>query len=167
MEIVFRPIGYVRTRYSDEEVSKSIEGVDGYIEILPEYEEGLDGIEDFSHLVVIAYLHKVDRNSFPLRVKPFRKFARVGISLPEVPLVGVFVSNSPHRPNPIALTIVKLVKRNRNILYVSSLDLYDGTPILDLKPYGYGMRIKDIKVPRWYEEAWNLIKSIFRLTTLD
>lgn len=163
MEIVLRPIGYIRTRYSDEEISKSLKGVDGYIEILPEYEQGLEGLDGFSHLIIIAYLHKVDRNRIPLQVKPFRRLAKMGIMLQDIPTVGVFATDSPHRPNPIALTIVRLVKRDRNILYVSNLDLYDGTPVLDIKPYGYSRRVNDIRVPPWYESIWNMIRDILHI----
>lgn len=161
MEIVLRPIGYIRTRYSDEEVSKSLYGVDGYIEILSEYEQGLEGLEGFSHIMIIAYLHKVNMGNIPLRVRPFRRLARMGIVLPDIPIVGVFATDSPHRPNPIALTIARLLRRDGNILHVANLDLYNGTPVLDIKPYGYSRRIDNISVPQWYESIWNIIRGTY------
>jgi len=156
--IVLRPIGFVRTGFSDEEVSKSICGVEGFVEVLPEYSEGLDGLEGFSHIILVAYLHKVPK-SYPLKVKPFRRFARIGVEV-EAPLVGVFAADSPHRPNPIAITIVRLLRRDGNRLYVEGLDLFDGTPVLDIKPYGYGRIVHTASVPEWYRKGWEAIKRV-------
>jgi len=156
--VVLRPIGFVRTGFSDEEISKSICGVEGYVEALPEYSEGLDGLEGFSHIILVAYLHKAPK-SYPLKVKPFRRFARIGVEV-EVPLVGVFATDSPHRPNPIAITIVKLLRREGNLLHVDGLDLFDGTPVLDIKPYGYERIVHTVSVPEWYRRGWEAIKRV-------
>ncbi|MCD6503000.1 MAG: tRNA (N6-threonylcarbamoyladenosine(37)-N6)-methyltransferase TrmO [Thermoplasmata archaeon] len=153
--IILKPIGYVKTNEPDEVVKNSIDGVQGRIEILPEYEDGLDGIEEFSHIIVIAYLNKVNKEQREvLKVKPFRKIARIlGIEFDDVPTVGVFCTDSPHRPNPIALTIVELIKREENVLHVRGLDLYDGTPVLDIKAYTPFRSITKIRVPSWYWSA--------------
>ncbi|RLG86307.1 MAG: tRNA (N6-threonylcarbamoyladenosine(37)-N6)-methyltransferase TrmO, partial [Thermoprotei archaeon] len=114
------PIGVVRVRYSDEEVKDSWirGGVDGVIEVFPEFEAGLEGIDGFSHLILIAWLHKVnDEQRKVLKVR-HRRLLRFGIPYEDLPEVGVFCTDSPHRPNPIALTIVKLVKREGRFLYV-------------------------------------------------
>lgn len=159
MEITLKPVGFVRVSLSDDYIRGSTRGVEGVIEILPEYEEALKGIDGFSHLIIIAYLDKVDPRDRRLKVKP-RKWVRLGIPEDEVPEVGVFCTDSPHRPNPIALTIVRLLKREGRILYVDSLDLFDGTPVLDIKPYTFSRRIDDIRVPQWYVSLLERVRSI-------
>jgi tRNA (adenine37-N6)-methyltransferase len=92
------------------------------------YGRALDGIESFSHIVVLFWLHGInggERNI--LKVHPRRD--------PSIPLTGVFATRSPVRPNPIGLTTVKLLKRIGNVLTVKGLDAIDGTPVLDIKPY--------------------------------
>ncbi|MGC9148312.1 MAG: tRNA (N6-threonylcarbamoyladenosine(37)-N6)-methyltransferase TrmO [Sulfolobales archaeon] len=149
MIIELRPIGFIITRYSDDQIRSSWEGVEGYIEIFEQYVAGLRGIEDFSHIIVIAYLHKVtEHQRKTLIVKP-RRAVRLGFSLEDLPEIGVFASDSPHRPNPIALSILELIKVDRNILYVKNLDLFDGTPVLDIKPYTPSRRIDNVRIPSW------------------
>ena len=149
MEIVLKPIGIVRTSFSDEEVKNSWEGVEGVIEIFEEYAKGLEGIEGFSHIIVLAYLHKTtEKQRKVLKVK-HRRLRRFGIKIDDIPEVGVFCTDSPHRPNPIALTIVELVKREGRFLHVKGLDLFNGTPILDIKPYTSDRVIEEFKVPEW------------------
>ncbi|AFH42033.1 tRNA (N6-threonylcarbamoyladenosine(37)-N6)-methyltransferase TrmO [Fervidicoccus fontis] len=151
-EICLKPIGFVRHE-KDEELRRRWEGVEGEIEILPEYEEGLKGIEGFSHIILIAYLHLVEgEKRRVLKVKP-RRLRNFGISIDDLPEVGVFSSDSPHRPNPIAISIVKLKGVQGRVLEVEGLDLYSGTPILDIKPYGYERRIEEIRVPWWSDEV--------------
>ncbi|MEM4436990.1 MAG: tRNA (N6-threonylcarbamoyladenosine(37)-N6)-methyltransferase TrmO [Thermosphaera sp.] len=150
MEIVVKPIGVVRIDVGDEFVRDSLEGVAGRIEIFKEYGGGLEGIEEFSHIIVLAYLHKVTEEQKKVLKVKHKRLLRLGFSLDELPEVGVFCSDSPHRPVPIALTIVKLVRREENILHVEGLDLYDGTPVLDIKPYTPERIIKDITLPEWY-----------------
>ena len=122
-----RPIGFVSSPYKNtSEVPKGLgakHGADGVLKILPEFEAGLSDIEGFSHLIVIW---EFDRSQ--------------GFELTATPpsdnrTHGVFATRSPLRPNPIALTTVELVTRDGANLYVRGVDMLDGTPILDIKPY--------------------------------
>ncbi len=159
MEISFKPIGIVRINRSDEEVKASYHGVEGIIEVYPEYAEGLEGIEGFSHIILIAYLHKTKpEHRRVLKVKP-RRLKRFGIRIDDIPETGVFCTDSPHRPNPIALSIVELVRREGNKLYVKGLDLFDGTPILDIKAYTPDRCIENPRVPWWVKELEKRIKE--------
>ncbi|MEM0283916.1 MAG: tRNA (N6-threonylcarbamoyladenosine(37)-N6)-methyltransferase TrmO [Sulfolobales archaeon] len=159
VKIDLRPVGFVRVSLPDDSVARAVRGVQGSIEILPEYEEALEGIEGFSHIIVIAYLHKAISRRGVLRVRP-RKFMRYGLSEEEIPEVGVFCTDSPHRPNPIAVSIVRLLKREGRILHVDGLDLFDGTPVLDIKPYTPSRRIEGIKLPEWYISLLEKIRRV-------
>jgi len=147
---VFNPIGIVRVDLDDESIKESLEGVEGRIEIFEEYIEGLEGIDGFTHLIVIAYLHKVTSEQRRVLKVKHKRLLRLGIDPEDLPEVGVFCTDSPHRPNPIALTIVEVIKREKNILYVKNLDLFNGTPILDIKPYTLDRAIMDVGFPEWY-----------------
>lgn len=156
--IVLQPIGYVKHTYSDDEVKNAYEGVDGYIEILPQYVEGLVGLEGFSHIIVIAYLHKVStRQRKVLKVKP-KRLQKLGVPLEDIPLVGVFTVDSPHRPNPIALSIVKLKKIKNNVLEVEGLDLFNNTPVLDIRAYTPARCISDLTLPQWYQQLMSKVR---------
>jgi tRNA (adenine37-N6)-methyltransferase len=85
----------------------------------------------------------------PLKVRP-RRLLRRGFTLEELPLVGVFAIDSPTRPNPIGLSLVTLLKIEGNRLRVRGLDLFDGTPILDIKPYRADYRAEQYELPEWY-----------------
>lgn len=154
MEAFFRPIGYVKTSHSDEEVKNSLSGVEGCIEVLEEFSEGLRGLEGFSHVIVVAYMHKVREEARKTLVVKPRRLLKLGFKLEELPEVGVFATDSPHRPNPIAVSILEVVKLERNKLYVRKLDLFDGTPVLDIKPYTPERCIDSSKlsVPEWYKK---------------
>jgi tRNA-Thr(GGU) m(6)t(6)A37 methyltransferase TsaA len=95
----------------------------GTVEILPEFTLGLKDLEGFSHLILLYHLHKSHRVA--LTVTPFLD------SQPH----GIFATRAPHRPNPIGLSVVKLVKVEGSLIYVDNLDILDGTPLLDIKPY--------------------------------
>ncbi len=107
-----RPIGIVRHGLSDDAVRASSTGVDGVIEVFEEFVDGLRNIDGFSHIILISLFNKVTREQRNvLMIKP-RRLVKFGISLDELPEVGVFASDSPHRPNPpIGLSIVRLVGR--------------------------------------------------------
>jgi tRNA-Thr(GGU) m(6)t(6)A37 methyltransferase TsaA len=122
-----RPIGFVHTPFKD--VSAIPKGLgaqhpeEGVLDILPEFALGLTGIEGFSHLIVLWAFDRSD--GFDLLVTP---------PTDDRPH-GVFTTRSPRRPNPLALTIVELLRREDSLLHVRGVDMLDGTPILDIKPY--------------------------------
>lgn len=122
-----RPIGYVRSPYTDSKAIPKGLGVkheaEGVLEILPEFAAGLKDVEGFSHLFV---LWNFDRSS---------DFELVGNSPADGRPHGVFATRSPRRPNPIGLTVVELLRRDNASLHVHGVDMLDGTPILDIKPY--------------------------------
>lgn len=150
LNIQIKPIGVVHVDVDDETIRNSWSGVKGVIEVFREYADGLHGIDGFSHLILIAYLHKVtDDQRRILKVRP-KRFLRFNIKISDLPEVGVFCTDSPHRPNPIALTIVKLIKRENLCLHVDGLDLFNETPILDIKPYTASRRVNNICTPEWY-----------------
>jgi tRNA-Thr(GGU) m(6)t(6)A37 methyltransferase TsaA len=123
--------------------------VEGRIEVFPEFAEALDGLEGFTHLFVLSHLDRPrDGSAGILRVRPRRH--RGGRVPPEaIPEVGVFATDSPVRPNPIGLTLVTIVRREGNVLVVRGLDLYDGTPVLDLKPYRSDYKAARHAMPGW------------------
>ncbi len=137
----------VRVDASDEEVREMSGQLEGYIEVFEEFAEALDGIEGYSHLFVIAYFHKSDWKGL-LKVRP-RRLLRKGFREEDLPLLGVFATDSPVRPNPIALTLVRLLGREGNRIRVKGLDLFDGTPVLDIKPYRPNYRASEFRVPDW------------------
>ena len=150
MEYCFRPIGYIRHGYSDDRVNSSWRGVEAVIEVLEEYSEGLEGLEDYSHIIVVAVLDRV--SSYKLRVKP-RGLLRVGLREEELPVVGVFSTASPMRPNPIAVTTMTLKGVEGGLLHVDHCDLYNGTPVLDIKPLTPSRCPERVRVPRWVRDA--------------
>lgn len=129
------------------------ETITSKVVVAPHLVEALDGIDGFSHIVIIFYLHKVneDRRCL-LKVHPENR--------EELPLVGVFATRSPVRPNPIGVTVVKLLERRENVLKVLGLDAYDSTPVLDIKPYlRRGGLIEEATMPDWLLCLWELQDS--------
>lgn len=127
MSVILNAIGYIRSAFSEtSQIPKGAfakHDADGVLEILPEFEQGLTDIEGFSHLYVIWAFDRSD--GFDLMVTP------PADTKPH----GVFATRSPRRPNPLAITVVELLGRDRNRLHVRGLDMLDGTQILDIKPY--------------------------------
>jgi tRNA-Thr(GGU) m(6)t(6)A37 methyltransferase TsaA len=122
-----RPIGYVRSPYKDTgEIPKGLGArheAEGVLEILSEFEVGLTDVEGLSHLIVIWVF---DRS---------QGFELLGTPPSDNRPHGVFTTRSPRRPNPIGLTVVELLRREGTLLHVRGVDMLDGTPILDIKPY--------------------------------
>jgi len=129
--IRFRPIGVVHSPFHvREDINPrrnfrpdGFSDIRGELEIDPSYAAGLKDIAGFSHLIVIFAFHKSELGHLLVR-PPFETRRR-----------GVFSTRSPHRPNPIGMTVVRLLGRCGNILRVSGIDMLEGTPILDIKPY--------------------------------
>jgi tRNA-Thr(GGU) m(6)t(6)A37 methyltransferase TsaA len=121
------PIGYVRSPHAaTSSIPKGPNArhtAEGVLEVLPELEQGLTDIEGFSHLYVIWVFHRSE--GFDLMSTPPNDDRSHGL----------FASRTPRRPNPIALSVVELVRREGNRLHVRGVDMLDGTPILDIKPY--------------------------------
>ena len=140
MELILRPIGIVRSRIEPGAARDATEQV-ATLQILPAYTEGLDGIEQFSHLTIVYWLNRSQWNG-RLKVHPRGRS--------DLPLTGVFATRSPVRPNPIAVSVVRLVSRDGNELTVAGLDAFNETPILDIKPFVLGPELLgEVQVPDW------------------
>jgi tRNA-Thr(GGU) m(6)t(6)A37 methyltransferase TsaA len=144
VNVLMRPIGFVRSPYSETaQVPKGFGAqheAEGTIEILPEYELGLTDIEGFSHLYVIWVFDRSDGCEL------------LGTPPTDTTPHGVFATRSPRRPNPIGLTVLKLVRRDGPKLQVVGVDMLDGTPILDIKPYLSNIPESDLR-RGWLGEA--------------
>jgi tRNA-Thr(GGU) m(6)t(6)A37 methyltransferase TsaA len=137
--IEMKPIGFVRRTSLDE--NERDRSLVAKIEFEQELASALDGIEEWSHIFVIFWLDRVERAAEP---ELHHKSSDVGL----------FAARSPIHPNPMGLTLVELVKREGNVLWVRGLDALDGTPVLDVKPYpdwehGELLVVTDFKIPRW------------------
>jgi len=116
------------------------------ITVNSELSQALDGLEEFSHLIVLYWMHQLDRGrKLPLKVHPMGN--------QDLPLTGRFATRSPSRPNPVGQATVELLERRANVLKVKGLDAIDGTPIIDIKPYipGYDSA-NDARAPRWMSQ---------------
>jgi tRNA-Thr(GGU) m(6)t(6)A37 methyltransferase TsaA len=127
IEVQYHSIGIIHTPFKDVKgvpiQPTGASGALGHIEILPEYAEGLRDLDGFSHIILIYHFHRVRESK--LVVTPFLD------SQPR----GVFSTRAPKRPNPIGFSVVKLLNIDKNILQIENVDILDGTPLLDIKPY--------------------------------
>lgn len=139
-----RPIGYVRSQYTEtSQIPKGCGAkheAGGILEILPELESGLMDIEGFSHLFVVWLFDRAE--GYDLTGRP---------PTDDRPH-GVFATRSPRRPNPIGLTVVELLRREGPCLHVRGVDMLDGTPILDIKPYLSSIPAENLR-RGWLAEA--------------
>ena len=155
MEIELTPIGVVRTDATDAEVRSERDDIAGDLEISSELEPALEGIDGYSHLLLILYFDRLRADQIgPLQVRPLR-LLRKGLQREDLPLLGVLALDSPSRPNPIGLTLVRMVRREGCRISVVGLDCFDGTPILDIKAYQADYRPPEYSVPVWYHRLMN------------
>ena len=123
----FRPIGLVRSPFTraDQTLFQPYRSqAAGSVELLPEFEAGLEDLEGFSHILLLYVFHQAEPG-YNLRVVPL---------LDQEPR-GLFATRYPRRPNPIGLSVVRLMRREGRVLHVQGIDVLDGTPVLDIKPY--------------------------------
>ncbi len=125
--VCYRPIGVIRSPFTTLEdmpiQPTGARGVEGTVELKDEFAEGLEDLEGFSHIYLLYHFHK--SRGFSLTVIPF---------LDKTPR-GLFATRAPKRPNPIGLSVVRLEKIEGGTLHIADVDVLDGTPLLDLKPY--------------------------------
>lgn len=164
-EMVLRPVGVIRNRTREPFLIAGEEGIamrgdlndamervretdDDTSEIVihDDLIEILDGVEEYSHLTVLYWAHQVPEISRTLtRVHPMGRN--------DMPLTGVFGTCSPARPNPVLMTVVRLCRRNKNVLEVAGLDAIDGSPVIDIKPYVRDFFPReDIRIPGWMQQ---------------
>ncbi len=147
-EIKLKPIGIIRTPHktvNDMPIQPiAAEGIRGYIELDPELTEGLLDIEGFSHLTLVYHFHKI--NGYELKVIPFMDDVEHGI----------FACKSPKRPNAIGISTVKFISVENNIIHIEMVDMLDGTPLLDIKPFfrKYDNRLD--AVSGWLEKSMDI-----------
>ena len=150
--ISYTPIGIVHTPFTTPVgmpvQSVAAAGVAGTIELDPQWEEGLKDLETFSHLVLLTHLHQVA--SYSLEVVPF---------LDDRPH-GIFATRSPRRPNPIGLSIVRLVRIAGCTLHVEDVDLVDGTPLLDIKPFVPALDNRETERIGWFADRLDRLQSV-------
>jgi tRNA (adenine37-N6)-methyltransferase len=145
MELNIKSIGVIHSPFTDKTktpIQASRSQASGQVEVYPEFAEGLQGLESFSHIIL---LYAFDRsNGYNLMVQPFL----------DDQLHGVFATRYPYRPNPLGLSVVRLLERRENILEIEGVDMLDGTPLLDIKPY-----IPEFDVHNSYNIGWYAQRS--------
>ena len=138
-EINLKSIGVAKNSEKDPRFG-SFTGIVTEIVVDEKFTDALNGIEDYSHVIIVYWMDKV--KNYVITHRPQGN--------PDVPIVGIFACRCPPRPNPIAVSTVELMEHNGNKIKVRGLDILDGTPIIDIKPYWpiYD-NVKDGKIPSW------------------
>jgi tRNA-Thr(GGU) m(6)t(6)A37 methyltransferase TsaA len=141
MEFIMKPIGVIHSPFTDKnetpiQASRS-QGI-GQVEVYPEFADGLQDVEGFSHLILLYAFHC--SSGYTLRVKPFL----------DDQWRGLFATRYPCRPNPLGLSVVRLLARRGNVLEIEGVDVLDGTPLLDIKPYVPDFDVRTEVHTGWY-----------------
>ena len=144
-KISYQPIGIIHSPFKNIKgmpiQSAGAKGDKGTIELHPEYAAGLKDLEGFSHIILLYHFHL--SKGYSLRVKPFLDKA----------MHGVFATRAPRRPNPIGLSVVKLLGIEGRTLHIEEVDIVDGTPLLDIKPYVPEFDVKRAKRIGWLSKT--------------
>jgi len=149
--IEYRPIGIIQSPFKNVEgmpiQPSAAKGIKGKLDIDPKYIEGLKDLEGFSHIILIYHLHLSE--GYSLSVTPFL----------DTEIRGVFATRAPRRPNPIGISVVHLEKIENNIVHISNVDIVDGTPLLDIKPFIPEFQTnEDIQIG-WLANKINLVSN--------
>lgn len=151
-EIRYKPIGIIHSPYKEPRGTPiqptAAKDVEGTVEIFHEYAEGLKDIEGFSHIILVYHFHL--SKEFSLKIKPY-----MDNSLREV-----FATRSPSRPNPIGISVVRLIRVKGNILHIRDVDIVDGTPLLDIKPYVPEFDVRKVEKIGWLEKKVKKLHKI-------
>jgi len=150
-EIKYKPIGVIHSPFKEPKGTPiqpaGAKGTKGTVEIFSEYAEGLRDIEGFSHIILLYHFH-LSKGATSI-VKPFM----------DNETHGVFAMRGPSRPNPIGISIVRLVRVEGNVLHIQDVDILNGTPLLDIKPYIPEFDIREVERIGWLE------KNVHKLST--
>ena len=150
-EIMYRPIGIIHSPFSEPKGTpiqpSAATGVEGTVEVFPEYAGGLKDLDGFSHVILLYHFHLSRQPS--LEVKPYMDEQRH----------GVFATRAPSRPNPIGISVVRLFKIEGNVLHVRNIDIVDKTPLLDIKPYVPDFDVRDVEKTGWLEKSVHKLKT--------
>jgi len=148
-DIIYKPIGIIHSQFKEQKGTpiqpSAAKGIEGTVEVFPKYEKGLKDIEGFSHIILIYHFHL--SKYYSLEVVPFM----------DNKLHGIFTTRAPSRPNAVGISIVRLIKVEKNILYIKDVDIVDGTPLLDIKPF-----VLEFDNPKIIKKGW-LEKNIKKL----
>lgn len=138
-KITLTSIGYIKNNIKEPRFGSFSDEVSEII-LDEKFTEALNGIDDYSHVIIVYWMDKVKDRVITHRPQ----------GNPNVPVVGIFSCRCPQRPNPIGITTVKLIERKENRIKVKGLDILDGTPIIDIKPYWPKYdKVEDGKIPDW------------------
>ena len=153
MEIIhYTPIGIIHSPFKTPKGSpiqpSAAIGTGGTAEIFPEFGEGLDDLTGFSHIFLLYHFHLSKR--FSLKVKPFLDDRQRGL----------FATRAPARPNPIGISVVKLVKIEGHNLHIQNVDVVEGTPLLDIKPYVPAFDVHPADKIGWIEDKTSKIEEV-------
>ena len=140
-EIKYTPVGVVHSPFKNVKgmpiQTVGAKGVGGILEIEPQYQDGLKDLEGFSHIILIYHFHR--SKGYSLQVKPFM----------DDDVRGVFATRAPQRPNPIGISVVKLEKVQGRMIFIEDVDILDGTPLLDIKPFVPEFDVREVERTGW------------------
>jgi len=141
MEFIMKPIGVIHSPFTQKDqtpIQASRSQMVGQVEVYPEFVDGLQDLEELSHIFLLYVFHC--SSGYQLRVKPFL----------DNTMRGLFATRYPCRPNPLGLSVVRLLERRDNILEIQGVDVLDGTPLLDIKPYVPDFDVRTDVQTGWY-----------------
>lgn len=144
-EIIYKPIGIIHSPFKTAPGTpiqpEGAKGVKGKVIVKEKYKEGLKDLDEFSHIILVYHFHLT--KGYSLLVKPYM----------DDKLHGIFANRAPKRPNPIGISVVKLLQIKENVLEIEDVDIVDGTPLLDIKPYVPDFDIRQVEKIGWLKEV--------------
>lgn len=149
--ITINPIGYIRTEVEQKEIPARRRDMISQIKMKPEFIEAITGLDEYSHIFVLFWMHQVNQNEYQNIIHPRGRS--------DLPLRGCLASRGRNHPNPVGLSVAELLELNGDTLTVKKLDGFDNTPVIDIKPYDDYDRVLDPRVPEWWPGRHKNAKS--------